>query len=440
MLGAGRDRLCERRADPPCPRRATKPAVLGRAIQLVLVGAAALGILYGTLGPLAESRRGWIAPAPHPVWMPPLRATNANDILTNAAVYFPVGAAICLLARRRGHPGAFGLVAAVLGAAGLSWVSELVQQFMPARVASATDILINVASAAVGAGVAPALQRGCRRLHAIAYDATHAGPGLSCAVLAFVGAAVSMTIPWIPRRPVVDWLDAGSAMPDLQSFALFAALGFLAPAAFRRLSGHAHFAAVLVVSAAAIALEAAQSVLALRVCSPHDMIVAALGGALGVALSARSATAAGWAAPLCVGVALVVGGLLGSELSGARLHDPRVEWIPFHAEFNQPFAIAASDIAQALILAGCLTLAGLQHAGSRGAAPLLILLVAGSAALELLRALLSSHFGSTSAPLLAAAGWLMGVRIWTSLQPRRAAPALRPERITAPALSSALSP
>ena len=81
------------------------------------------------------------------------------DLVSNLLGYLPLGALLCLAAVRRGGRPALGFAQAVLVAMGLSGMLEFVQNFLPLRVPSNIDLVLNVLGAALGAGLGLAAHR-----------------------------------------------------------------------------------------------------------------------------------------------------------------------------------------------------------------------------------------------------------------------------------------
>lgn len=75
------------------------------------------------------------------------------DILLNALAYLPLGFSLALAYGKRSSPGLAGLLSLVVATL-LSLALETLQNYLPARVASKEDWLLNTAGAALGAGMA----------------------------------------------------------------------------------------------------------------------------------------------------------------------------------------------------------------------------------------------------------------------------------------------
>ncbi len=112
-------------------------------------------VLYASLYPFSDWR--WppglaladLALLPWPPWI------DHYDMVFNLLGYAPLGALV-FLALRRAAPMALALAAAVLLPAGLSYASELAQQFLPGRHPSLKDLALNAGGAATGALLAGA--------------------------------------------------------------------------------------------------------------------------------------------------------------------------------------------------------------------------------------------------------------------------------------------
>jgi len=141
---------------------ALRPSPLARAALLVY---SAL-IVFGSLSPWTGWRSLGVSPVAFLVAPWPRHAT-AFDLTLNVLAYVPIGLllALALHPRLRGGP---GLLAAVVLAGSLSVLLEILQNYLPARIASNLDVLTNIAGAAIGAAagvvLAPELI-GDTRLH-----------------------------------------------------------------------------------------------------------------------------------------------------------------------------------------------------------------------------------------------------------------------------------
>ncbi|HKO86997.1 MAG TPA: VanZ family protein [Burkholderiales bacterium] len=123
-----------------------------------LLGAYALLVVYASLHPFHGWRDQGVGP--FDFLNAPLipRYYTGFDLIINALAYLPFGALIVLAL----YPRARGLWASLLalcGAATLSFMLEATQTFLPARIPSSLDWLLNCVGAALGAGFGVALAR-----------------------------------------------------------------------------------------------------------------------------------------------------------------------------------------------------------------------------------------------------------------------------------------
>lgn len=166
----------DRRAGEPQAKRSlrlgmdVKPPVLRRGTVIILAVGVILTIVYGMLVPFDFQRQH------HLSWLLPITRAHPGDSLANILIYVPVGIFLRLLFRRRGSRRFNEYVLTLLIAGGLSYLTEVLQALVPARVPSLTDTLLNVFGAGVGAVWAPAFQRHLRRWHAWTYDTLKNAP------------------------------------------------------------------------------------------------------------------------------------------------------------------------------------------------------------------------------------------------------------------------
>jgi VanZ family protein len=114
-------------------------------------------IVYASLYPFTDWRDQGVAPwsflvAPLP------RYWTGFDVLSNVLGYMPLGFLLALGALRTGRDN-LALVVALLAGALLSLSMESFQVYLPARVSSNLDLLLNVLGSMLGAGVAWSLLR-----------------------------------------------------------------------------------------------------------------------------------------------------------------------------------------------------------------------------------------------------------------------------------------
>lgn len=118
------------------------------ATPLALVWAAL--VLYASLYPFTDWRwppgQGLATLA----LLPATRWQGGLEMASNLLGYMPLGALLCIAARRSGWRLAPVLTLSVLGPAALSYGTEVLQQFLPRRVPALEDFALNSAGAAAG--------------------------------------------------------------------------------------------------------------------------------------------------------------------------------------------------------------------------------------------------------------------------------------------------
>ncbi len=126
------------------------------AAPLALVYAAL--VLYASLYPFSGWRwppgpsLGALLALPWPPWRDPF------DVWSNVLGYLPLGALLYLAQVRAGRRAWQAALIALLAASALSYLSEVIQQFLPGRVPSRVDWALNSAGAAAGVALAALLQ------------------------------------------------------------------------------------------------------------------------------------------------------------------------------------------------------------------------------------------------------------------------------------------
>jgi len=182
----------DRRTDETSGGTPAKPPVLRRRTLRWAAVAVLTLIVWGTNGPLGADGRAWLRPVDSWRWSPAWTPSGWDDVATNFVVYLPVGFAFRLLVRRRGRAGWADFTLAIALSATLSYLTELAQQAMPARVSSLTDVAVNTAAAACGALAAPVAQRGLRAVHAAAH--AHLSPWLRNTAPLRAGAKLALLV------------------------------------------------------------------------------------------------------------------------------------------------------------------------------------------------------------------------------------------------------
>ena len=126
------------------------------AAPLALVYAAL--VLYASLYPFAGWRwppgpsLGALLVLPWPPWRDPF------DVWSNVLGYMPLGGLLYVAQVRGGRTAWKAALGALLAASALSYLTEVIQQFLPGRVPSRVDWALNSVGAAAGAAMAAVLQ------------------------------------------------------------------------------------------------------------------------------------------------------------------------------------------------------------------------------------------------------------------------------------------
>jgi VanZ family protein len=311
---------------------ATAPS---KRLHWLLLGACVCLVIYGTLYPFT----GWRTPGNFHRLLSAaaLDHVSAADVLANVFLYMPLGFLSALGRRLRTVPTI--LLAALL----LSFGVEILQAFLPGRVASWLDVATNVFGAGVGAVLATSaamthLPDGgwCRNL-------AWRLPGdrvawLGIAALAAWGCA--QLIPFVPSREVSDlkarlqplWHMLQGARPvDLWRGAVYAAATAaltITGASVLRICHRGGAAAVCL-----LAVLPLKVLVAGRPLSPEALAGTCVGVALGVVLWASGRQRALVGAALLIPVYIVAEGLHPGA-PDTVLH--AFNWIPLHAQLTQP--------------------------------------------------------------------------------------------------------
>jgi hypothetical protein len=429
-----RDRSDDRRAavdglaKPPVLRRSTVRAVCAACLAL---------IVYGTLGPLGARHGQWLAPPGDWQWIPPSAPTDYNDVFTNLLVYVPVGIALRLLVRRRGGAGAADLLLAIGLSAALSYLTELLQQLMPARSSNRADLVVNSIAALFGCLIAPAVQNALRRCHEWAFWHWRTHPWVVLSWLMIGLTTVLMTVPWDVTWPTIEVRQALDLdLLDLRRLGVFALVGFFIAAA---VSNATHQASRVVgqvfrrVFMLAVVLEASQMFIASHACGLLDVGLAVAGGLAGCVVArwlARSGlltrdvlTAAGRSAAALAILGAVafalVSGIMDGGASALGSSEPRTMSLPFQGYYVQPFDHAVTDAIETCVLYSFLTALSLYLTRGRGRRLALVLVAGLAVALQVARVCFLQRPGDITPLLVAIVAWLITVRCWNAFVPER---------------------
>jgi len=114
-------------------------------------------IVYASLYPFVDWRDQGLAPWAY-LTAPLPRYWTGFDVTSNVLGYAPLGFLLALSALRSGHGGK-AVLRATLSAGGLSLVLEALQSYLPARVPSSVDFVLNLGGAWLGAVTATTLEK-----------------------------------------------------------------------------------------------------------------------------------------------------------------------------------------------------------------------------------------------------------------------------------------
>ena len=114
-------------------------------------------IVYASLYPFTDWRNQGISPLIY-VTAPLPKYWTGFDVATNVLGYAPLGFLLTLASLRSGHM-RWAMLLAVLGALLLSLSLETLQSYLPSRIPSNVDLVLNTLGAAVGAYIAWALEK-----------------------------------------------------------------------------------------------------------------------------------------------------------------------------------------------------------------------------------------------------------------------------------------
>jgi len=262
----------------------------GYRVALMAALAYSLVIIYASLQPFT----GWQAVttpfgafllAPWPRWI------TIEDVVFNFAAYLPLGFLYALALCVRLHPRNAVLLAATACAV-LSFVLESAQQYLPLRIASTVDLLVNACGGATGALIAPLFAPG----HRLGEELTllrnrwFVGGPRGDAVLVLAGL-------WLLTQMHAAPISMGNG--DLRSSFQLAELFTYAPEAYRyaeagvvmlnitalglllasaaRTTGSAYWRALALVIAGACVLKTAAAMVILRAASPWNWLTPGFG-------------------------------------------------------------------------------------------------------------------------------------------------------------------
>lgn len=347
-----------------------KPPVLRRRTIYLLCLLGVFGILYGSLAPFQVNRSDLLSW--NLLWCPLV----PGDAVANVLVYVPMGVCLRLMVRRRGSRRVVEYLSALAMAAAMSYVAEVCQTVLAQRVPSWLDVICNVSGAAMGAALAPILQRVIRDHHAALYGGLRNRPYNAAAAATLIVLATAALMPFdvhptpghVGRRLqmlaqsslAVSWTTAASPTPALtplqsfdkligaSAFGLGAMILVLAGCEAGRRGEAAVWYALTRTLMLAVVIEVLQLFTIAHVADPRDLLMAwafcGLGAAIGSRLITRSPDRLPRPAHVLRGLVLVVAvGLAGRGAVAVLLptgaaHPVMSSWLPMSGAFHRPWS------------------------------------------------------------------------------------------------------
>ena len=146
----------------------------------------------------------------------PRAGTTRSDVAANVLLYLPLGACVFWLLAPR-HGDAFGLLAATLIAAALSFAIETAQLYETRRVASLADFTCNTAGGFAGAWLALAIARTRRNLDYSRLAGLLRHPVAAALLFSWVGYRLA---PFAPVQGPAGWASAFAPLAGGAPFAM----------------------------------------------------------------------------------------------------------------------------------------------------------------------------------------------------------------------------
>lgn len=409
---------------------------------LALLAYAAL-VLYGSLYPFSD----WVAsPDPFAFVFRPLSETrfSLGDVFTNFFAYVPLGLLACRHFLRSAGPTAAVLSAAAAGFA-LSFGVEVAQAFLPSRVQSNLDLLMNTAGTALGAlaaGLSVSRARTVQRALEARREWLVTGGFADVALIGLSAWTLSWLVPFVPSLDVGKFraslapLAAALAQPKTVSawLALSEALSWAGFGLVLRAIVRPEKPASKVVMLFAGAVLLAQ----IPIVGRHltlELVIGCLAGALLAGLLARAQPRA----TARLAFFLLFAGFCVGEIVAAppgRLYP--FNWVPFRAHLiNTAYGIGS--LLEATGVCVCLAWAARSASDERSQrwTPWVAGLLAVGAAfvLELAQRRVPGRTGDVTVPLLFAFGWIAAWRTY-GRNPAPVAPLPPAAQITRPEMDT----
>ena len=157
-----------------------KPPVLRRRTTNLIALLGIVVILYGTLMPFQIDHSKAIS------WDLRWTLSTPGDAVANVLIYIPIGAFLRLMLRRRGSLRVVEWGVSLIVAGAISYLTEVAQTVVVARVPSWIDTICNFSGTTIGIAFAPLLQRTLRNAHAWLYRELRVHPMAMAAITAMI--------------------------------------------------------------------------------------------------------------------------------------------------------------------------------------------------------------------------------------------------------------
>lgn len=419
-----------------------KPPVLRRRTIRLIALLGIIAILYGTLMPFQvdHSKRFTCQLS----WTPPM----PGDVVANVLIYFPVGAFVRLMVRRRGSSRLIEWLFSLGVVCGLSYLTEVAQTVIVSRVPSWLDALCNFSGAVAGIALGPLMQQMLRNAHAWLYRELRIRPMSVAAVTATICVCTYALAPldlkptpghlagrvahltampghfvWLPGD---ESLRSAGVLDKVISAGAYGLLAFVLLLSAREAGGspgRSTWYALTRSAALVLVLEMVQLFTISHVADPRDLctgwLCCMLGCFVGRRLVDRSPEIHRLPLALLQGIVAVISGVMlawavGSMVlaGGSTLKGP-VTWWPaignFHRSWSSLLGDYTGSLLQYILVAGLLVLWG--RATRRRPSPGLV--IAATVAVALISVAVNGYRGyclDTAQLILALIGGIIAIR------------------------------
>lgn len=378
-------------------------------------------LIHGSLLPYQFQLSGQ---SPFTFLLRPDAASGRVDMLTNFMIYVPLGFLLAWSARNSVR----AVVSAAVGAGVLSLAMETLQSFMPERIASRTDVLMDVVGAIGGAVIAgvlrdsSAVRRQVQRFRKEFLKEEQDG-ATQIGVLAIVLWVVWQLTPFVPRTSVhavrhslsqllngTPQFGHSELLAVLAHAGAAAALSLLVMTVVRREKWFPLTVAIVGL------VTAAKPLIVTHVLTRQE-VAGSTAGVVAAYLICRIVRTRGgiaWTAVALLGV-----GLVASELTPHPGGYYPFQWVPFAAEFTDTLDGIDTMLAVAWGAMACAVFLAVQHTSHRWlvrAGTILLPLV--TLVLEWNQRHITGRVGDTTGPLIVLVFWA-GTWLWVDELNRR---------------------